>query len=167
MPLAVIAGLAGPRWREATGLAAAVPGDRMLLLGVRELDDAEEQLLTANQVVVRTAAEIRDADALAAAIEQLAAKCRVLYVNIDLDVLDPRFVPSSPTPSGNGLEVDRLDEIVTAVLSTGKVVAVSVTSLNPMRGERGQTSSDSAWRVVEHILNSWTSVPAPTTSATG
>lgn len=165
MPLAVIAGLAGPRWREAAGLATPIPGDHLLLLGVRDLDDAEVQLLTANQVRMISASELRDAEALSQAVEDLASRCQLLYVNIDLDVLDPRLIPSSPTPSGGGLELARLEEVVQAVMATGRVAAVSVTSLNPMRGERGQTSSDSAWRVVEQILGAWATVPGPSATA--
>ena len=167
MPLAVIAGLAGPRWRDSAGLMAAVPGDRLLLLGVRDLDDAEGKLLAANKVASVSASELRDKDALSAAVRDLGGRCQLLYVNIDLDVLDPRLVPSNPTPSEGGLDLDRLTMVLTAVLESGKVAAVSVTSLNPMRGERGQRSSESAWSVIEHILGAWTSVPGPAATENG
>ena len=45
MPVAILAGLAGPLWREEAGLAVPVPTDRLLLGGVRDLDEQEATLL--------------------------------------------------------------------------------------------------------------------------
>ena len=167
MPLAVIAGLAGPRWREASGLAASVPGDRLLLLGVHDLDAAEEELLTANRVAMVTADDLRRGETLAGAVSNLAARCHLLFVNIDLDVLDPRLIPSSSTPSEGGLDLAQLQDVLGTVLETGKVAAVSVTSLNPVKGARGQTSTESAWLVIQHILATWTSIPGPPAAYNG
>jgi arginase len=167
MPLAVIAGLAGPRWRDAAGLAASVPGDRLLLVGVRDLDSAEEELLSANRVAMVTADDLRRGETLAEAVSSLASRCHLLYVNIDLDVLDPRLVPSSSTPSAGGLDLAQLEQALTTVLETGKVAAVSVTGLNPVKGGRGQTSAESAWRLIQHILSTWTAVPGPPASYNG
>src|SRR5690606_4453544 len=52
MPVAILAGLAGPIWREAAGLAAPVPTDRIVLAGTRELDDKERDLLASTEVRV-------------------------------------------------------------------------------------------------------------------
>ncbi|MGI9253366.1 MAG: arginase family protein, partial [Thermomicrobiales bacterium] len=52
MPVAIIAGLAGPRWREAAGLTDPIPPERILEIGVRELDRQEEALLRAHGVRV-------------------------------------------------------------------------------------------------------------------
>jgi arginase len=164
MPLAVIAGLAGPRWRDASGLSASVPGDRLLLLGVRDLDTDEEALLSANRVGMVTADDVRRGDALAEAVSSLAARCHLLFVNIDLDVLDPRLIPSSSTPSAGGLDLSQLEAALGTVLETGKVAAISVTSLNPVKGARGQTSAESAWSVIQQILTAWTAVPGPPAS---
>ena len=159
MPLAVIAGLAGPRWREASGLVASVAGEQMLLLGTRDLDEAEQQLLTENRVAMLTASELAREEMASDMITRLASRCDLLYVNLDLDVLDPRLVPSSPTPSANGLDLEQLETLLSTVLETEKVAAISVTSLNPMKGPRGQTSSESAWRTIQHILSAWSHVP--------
>ncbi len=45
MPLAILAGLAGPLWREAAGLAAPIATDRLVLAGTRDLDEKEAELL--------------------------------------------------------------------------------------------------------------------------
>lgn len=161
MPLAVIAGLAGPRWRDAAEIGSPVPGNRMLLVGTRELDKDETELLDANNVRRVSAAEIRKGAAFTDALTELTATCELLYVNIDLDVLSPHLVPSATTPSEGGFESTELSEVVRSILATGIVAAVSVTSLNPLGGSRGQTSTRSAWRIVQTILAEWNRVPPP------
>ena len=50
MSLAIIAGLAGPNWRAAAGLAVPISTDRIVVTGVRELDEKEDALMTATDV---------------------------------------------------------------------------------------------------------------------
>ena len=64
MPVAVLAGLAGPRWRDAAGQLAVVPTDRILIAGVRDLDNQEESLLRATAATVLDGAQSPGADAL-------------------------------------------------------------------------------------------------------
>ena len=159
MPLAVIAGLAGPRWREAAGLESPVPIERMLLVGARDLDKAEEELVRAHNLALVSVAEIRKGSGLGQALAKLTAICELLYVNIDLDVLSPHLVPSVTTLSEGGFEIAELNEVLGQILGTGLVAAVCLTSLNPLGGGRGQTSTRSAWQVVQAILADWTRVP--------
>lgn len=160
MPLAVIAGLAGPRWREATDLGVPVAGDRMLLVGTRDIDKAEEALLKQHSVVRVDASQTGKGSGFGDALRTIASKSELLLVNIDLDVLDPHFVPSSTTPSNGGLEIEQLGALLDQVLDTGLVAAISVTSLNPLGGARGQTSARSAWTVLDRALERWNRVPA-------
>lgn len=159
MPLAVIAGLAGPRWREAADLAISVPGERMLLMGVREIDTGEDELIKLHGLGRLTARDLRDAGKVSAAITDLINRCEIIYVNVDLDVLDPHLVPSITTPSAHGLELDQLSGVLSAIVKTGKVATISITSLNPLAANRGARSVKSAWTVVDTLLNDWQSVP--------
>ena len=158
MPVAVIAGLAGPLWREAAGLDAPLPTDRILLAGVRELDEKEAALLRATDVRIVRAGDLCGAG-FQAAIDRLANRCTHLCVHIDLDLLDPRFVPSASTPSANGPSPEEAAEALSLVLATGKVATVCLAGLNPGAGERGRASLASAARLLERALPAWTSVP--------
>ncbi|MBA2595306.1 MAG: arginase family protein [Chloroflexia bacterium] len=159
MPVAILAGLAGPLWREAAGLAAPVPTDRIVLAGTRELDEKETELLRSTEVRVVTAGELRSDDRFAGVIDWLAARCALLYLHVDLDVLDPRFVPSASTPSANGLTIEELVATMSTVLQTGKVAAVAISSLNPGAGARGERSVASAMKTLIDALPLWTSTP--------
>ena len=167
MPVAILAGLAGPLWRGAAGLAAPIPTDRILLAGVRELDEKEATLLRSTDVRVLSTEEVCDGRPLAAAVERLAARCSLLYLHLDLDVLDPRLVPSASTPAERGLEVAETAAAMATVLGTGKVAAVCVAGLNPGAGQRGQRSIETAMALLEQALPAWDRAPGPPASFGG
>jgi arginase len=159
MPLAILAGLAGPLWREAAGLLAPIPTDRILLVGARELDEKEETLLQSTEVRVVRDAQLRDTSILTDAVQRLANRCQSLVLHVDLDVLDPRFVPSASTPAPNGLTVAELIGILRNVLQTGKVAVIALSSLNPGAGSRGQRSVTSAREVLLGAVPAWSESP--------
>jgi arginase len=167
MPVAILAGLAGPLWREAAGLVAPVPTDRIVLAGVRELDEKEAELIRSTDVRVVQAGELRDGNRLAEVVGGLARRCTLIYLHVDLDVLDPRFVPSASTPSANGLTIEELVAAIGTVLGTGQVAAVAISSLNPGAGARGQRSVISATKTIEEALPAWTATPGPSASFSG
>jgi arginase len=160
MPLAILAGLAGPLWREAAGLAAPIATDRLVLAGTRDVDEKEAELLRSTDVRVIPVAGVREGAPLADVVDWLARRSTLLYLHVDLDVLDPRFIPSASTPAADGLKVDELARAMSTVLGTGKVAAVTVTSLNPSAGTRGQRSLESALTLLEKALPAWSETPA-------
>jgi arginase len=164
MPVAILAGLAGPNWRGAAGLAAPVPTDRILIAGVRDLDAREEVLLRSTSVSLVRAEEVLDGRTLSAAVGKLAQSCTILSLHVDLDLLDPDLVPSSSTPAANGLDVDEAAAAMATVLQTGKVATVTVASLNPGGGARGRRSIESALALLERALVNWENVPGPPAS---
>jgi arginase len=159
MPVAILAGLAGPLWREAAGLAAPIPTDRIVIAGVRELDQQEETLLRSTDVTVIMAEQLSSGDTFERAIERLAQHCSLLFLLVDLDVLDPSLVPSSTTPSAGGLSIEDAAKAIATVLETRKVAAVCVTSLNPGGGQRGERSVETAASLIEQALKNWTWPP--------
>ncbi len=163
MPVAILAGLAGPLWRNAAGLATPVATDDIILAGVRELDEKEEELIRSTNVQVVPATELCDGDTFATAVDRLARRCTLLYLHVDLDVLDPRFVPSASTPSANGVSIEELVTAMATVLRTGQVAAVTISSLNPGAGARGERSVASAMKAITGALPAWTTTQEPST----
>ena len=160
MPVAILAGLAGPLWREAAGLVAPIPTDRMLLAGIRELDEREADLLRSTAARILTTEDLAADGTFAEAADRLAQRCDALCVHLDLDLLDPRYVPSASTPSAGGPSVSGAARAVAAALRTGKVATLCLTSLNPGAGPRGQRSLESARDLLTASLTAWTATPA-------
>lgn len=164
MPLAVIAGLAEPHWREAAGLTVPIASERILLAGIRELDPEEERLLQATGITMIPCDELRAGDAFAQKVSLLAGRCQALALMIDLDVLDPSLVPSVTTPVERGLDISEAAAAIGAVLATGKVACICLSSLNPGGGSRGQTSIHTTLELLERALPVWKRLPsAPAT----
>lgn len=155
MPVAILAGLAGPLWRGAAGLSAPVSTDRILIAGVRELDEREATLLRSTDVQVLTSDDVISGGALAQAIRRLERSCDIISLHIDLDLLDPSLVPSSATPSPDGLRIEQAARLLGDVLATGKVAVLSVAGLNPGAGPLGKTSVSSAMALIERAVPAW------------
>lgn len=155
MPVAILAGLAGPLWREAAMLAATVPTDRIVIAGVRELDGPEEQLLRSTDVTVLRQQEAVSGAAFAEAVQRLADKVDTLYVHVDLDILDPTLVPSSSTPSRNGMSLRQLETLLETAFGTGKVEVLCVAGLNPGAGQRGRRSLQTTQALLKAAVSRW------------
>ena len=73
MPVAILAGLAGPLWRNEAGLATPVATENIILAGVRELDEKEEELIRSTDVQVVPATELCDGDDFAQAVDRFGS----------------------------------------------------------------------------------------------
>lgn len=164
MPVAILAGLAGPLWRGAAHLDAPIPTDRILIAGARDLDEQEANLIRSTDVRLLTTDEIRSGDGLATAVNRLAATCELIYLHVDLDVLDPPLVPSASTPSADGLSIAEAAGAMTTVLQSGIVAAVGIAGLNPGAGVRGERSTKSTLTLIEQALANWGATRSPAAS---
>lgn len=158
MPVAILAGLAGPMWREAAQLRAPLATDRILIAGVREIDEKEEILLRSTDVRVLSTDEVRADSTFENAIDRFAMHVDFIALHIDLDLLDPSLVPSASTPAPDGLTIRQATRLISYVLATGKTVVLTLTSLNPGAGDRGARSVESALSLLEKTLGAWTSI---------
>ena len=154
MPVAVSAGLAYPRWREFSHVAAPIPTDRILMVDVRNLDEAEEQLIKATDVTIAAPAPGFPGEDLKTAVEDLAARCDLLYLHIDSDILDESFVPNHGTREPNGPDMQQVQAAIDTVMATGKVVAYAVVSVYA-EGEGSETSVASGIELLRSGLDTW------------
>ncbi len=154
MPVAVSAGLDFPEWREASHVAAPIPTDRILMVDVRNLDPAEEQLVRATSIKIAAPGSGFPGEDLADAIADLSSRCDYLYLHIDSDILDARYVPNHGTREPDGPDIEEVVAAIETVMSTGKVVAFALVSVSGA-GEGADVSQASAAALLEAGLDSW------------
>lgn len=154
MPVAVCAGLAYPTWRVGSRIAAPLPTERIVMVDVRNLDPLEEQLIRATDVVVAAPAPGFPGESLTPAIEQLAARCDLIYLHIDADILDERYVPNHGTREPNGPDMAQVLAAVETVMATGKVAVYAVVSVYG-EGEGSAQSVASGIELIRGGLMSW------------
>ena len=111
-----------------------VAEERVLLVGVRDLDGAEEELLKRSRVTVLRADQIRR-DGIAAvlkpALARLQSKVQEIYLHLDIDVLDPTEAPANEYSAPGGLSVTELEQAVGMIAGRFAIRAAALTAYNP------------------------------------
>jgi arginase len=117
MPFAQLLGWCFDDWRRQAGLEPPLPEGRAVLVGGRDLDPGERANVYRSQ--------LHESDDAAGALAALPADAP-LYVHVDTDVLDPSLTPDAGFPAPGGWSVERLQEELTLLAESGRVVAVSI-----------------------------------------
>jgi arginase family enzyme len=97
-----------------TGHGAGTGPERVVLVGGRDLDAAEEELM-ARHGVVRT-------DDPAGALEG-----REVFVHLDVDILDPTVMPGQLYPAPGGLDMTQLRDVLADVAARARIVGAEIT----------------------------------------
>jgi len=154
MPVAVCAGLAFPSWRERSHIVAPVPTDRIVMVDVRNLDEQEAQLISSTDIVIAAVAPEFPGQELSTAVNDLAARCDLLYLHIDSDILDERYTPNHGTKEPNGPEMAQVRAAIDMVMATGKVAVAAVVSVYG-EGEGSDVMVESGIELIRGCLTSW------------
>jgi arginase len=124
-----------------TGLTATVPGfrpvpeDRVVLIGARSLDAAEEAALRASAVTWLTPDRVPGG--LGPAVDALAAQVDGVHVHIDLDVHDPSIAPANEYAAPDGLTAGQVHDVVRQVAGRIPIVSATLASYDPSYDPRG------------------------------
>jgi arginase len=143
MPLAAVLGLAGAAFdRDAWPLSAVDPA-RTVLLGVRELDDAERSLVRSSGLRVITMSDV-DRIGIERALREaldLVAGPGFVHVSLDLDVLDPEVAPGVGTPVRGGLTYREAHLALELVAESGLAGSFEVVEVNPILDRANATAA--------------------------
>jgi len=151
MSLAVITGHCYRAAWAQIGDAEPVPEDATLLIGVRDLDRAERQCLEASAIEVvpwnggQPQADVHNA------LDRLAAHVREVYLDVDIDALDPAVAPGVvDRPVPGGLTLEQAEEAIRAVTARFTLRAVDLAVYNPDLDE-GDRTLRAGLRIIELV----------------
>jgi arginase len=153
MPVAVAAGLTYPKWRELSHIAAPIPTDR-ILVGVRNLDPAEEGLIRATDTIMAAPASGFPGEDLQNAIIELSERVDMIYLHIDCDILDEVYTPNHRTKEPGGPTMEQVRSAINTVMATGKVATLAVVSVYG-EGEGAEVMVASGMALIRAGLMSW------------
>jgi arginase len=129
MPVAVAAGKCLFRLRLKSGLDPALPTRHIVMMGLRDVDPLEQVLIDESFITcVSTEDLIEQTEALTAALEMLARQVDVIYVHIDLDVLDAEDIPGHSFEIPEGPTAEQLGGALRIMLREPKVGALGIAS---------------------------------------
>ena len=135
MCLAASLGRGEERLVSCGGFAPKAKEKNVALIGVRELDDEEREILRRSRVSVFTMQDIDETgmkkimrQALAAALNGVEG----IAVSLDMDVLDPLEAPGVGTPVRGGLTYREAHLALELIAETDALLALEVVEVNPM-----------------------------------
>jgi arginase len=143
MILAALAGLGDARLVNAGVRGPAVEASHIAVVGARDLDTGEKQLLREAGVHVYTMSDIdrRGMDAVThEAIERVTEGGAGLYVSFDVDVVDPGEAPGVGTPVHGGVTYREAHLAMEVVAESGRLTALDVVEVNPILDNENRTA---------------------------
>jgi arginase len=154
MPVAIAAGHALHNLRQTAGLNEPLPMSHIVWGGVRDLDPLEADRFREFEVQQFSVQDIRDLSAsLRDEMNDLAERVDVIYVHIDMDVLDPAEVGGHPLTVPDGPTSAELAAAMTLMFRNPKAVALGIASTPAGSFDADGSSRRAALNLIEGAIN--------------
>jgi arginase len=149
MPVAISAGLCLSRMRLKSGLDPALSERHIVLAAVRDTDPLEQDLLDRSAVEHLSLEDIRTRSSnVDRQMKRLSDTTDVIYVHVDMDVLDPKEVAGHPLTVPNGPTSLELAGALTQMFKHEKAAAFGVASTPSGDRDRDGLSRQAAYNLI-------------------
>jgi arginase len=142
MPLAVALGHGDPALVDIGGFAPKVRPGRTVLIGAREVDPGERELIRECGIRVFTMREI-DEDGIVPVLEEALAivtdGTAGFWVSWDMDFVDPNYAPGVGTAVKGGVNYREGHLALEMVSDTDGMIGMDLVETNPILDERNRT----------------------------
>jgi len=157
MPVAISTGLCLHHIRRTCGLDPPLAPKYVTMVGVRDTDPWEQHLIDKYDIAQITVEDIRRlSPAIDMEIDRLSRLTDIIYVHIDLDVLDPEDIPGAGLPVEDGPTSDELGEALEIMFESPKVAGFGLASYPAMRDPE-RRGLKSVYRLVEGVIRGYQS----------
>lgn len=143
MVLAALAGLGNSRLTTAGGRVSKLNTQTIAIVGARDLDPGERDLLRTQGVHVFTMSDIDQrgiSDVMREALTIVGQASDGIHVSLDMDALDPAYAPGVGTPVPGGLTYREAHLAMEIVADAGRLVAMDVVEVNPILDRENATA---------------------------
>jgi arginase len=153
MPVAVAAGHALHNLRQTTGLAEPLPMSDIMWGGVRDLDPLEADRFREYEVRQISVRDIREiSDNFRKQFDALADEVDVVYVHVDMDVLEPDEVPGHGLTVPDGPSSKALAAAIAVMFENPKTVALGIASTPSFNRDPDGVSRQAALNLIEGAI---------------
>ena len=150
MDVAAAAGMCLTRLRLKTGLDPALPTRYIVFGGLRDVDPLEQELLDRSDCEYLSVGDIRAAsDAVELQMKRLSGLTDVIYIHVDMDVLDPAEVSGHPLTAPEGPASQELASCIRKMFTWPKAAALGIASLPFGERDKEGYSLRAAYRLIE------------------
>jgi len=143
MPLAALLGSEPSELSLIGGFSPKVRSNHTALVGVRNLDDREKDLVRESNVHVFTMKDIDRQGMATVAAEAIALASRDtagIHVSLDMDVCDPSIAPGVGTPVNGGLNYREAHLLMEMIADSGRLTSLDIVEVNPTLDVRNATA---------------------------
>lgn len=131
MPVAVASGKCLHQLRKQNKLKVPLQPPDIAMVGMRDLDVLERRMMEDDELlIIREKDLIDQSQAMHDMMINLSERQDIIYIHIDLDILDPKVAPAAGLPSRGGLTGKQLGEALRVLMTYPKVQALAVVSYN-------------------------------------
>ncbi|MGH7556495.1 MAG: arginase [Gemmatimonadota bacterium] len=144
MPLAVALGYGHPDLTGIGGFSPKVKENKVVLIGARDLDPAERDLIHESGIRVFTMREIDEKGIVPILEEALAIVGEGtlgFHVSLDMDFIDPNFAPGVGTAVKGGVDYREGHLALEIVSDTDRMLSIDIVETNPILDERNRTGT--------------------------
>jgi arginase len=153
MPVAIAAGKCLSKIRRTSGLKYPLQAPDIIMLGLRDLDDEERGLISADSIVTIGEESMLKIDTkLKDAMNYLVTREDKIYVHVDLDILNPELAPAAGLPTPGGFSGEELGKILRHLISYDKVCGLAMVSYKPERENKTENTRKEIIRAIEIAL---------------
>jgi arginase len=142
MPLAVALGAADGAFASDVWSLPAVDPGRVVLVGVRSLDDGERALVRELGVAVHTMSDLdrRGIEPVMREALEAVAGAPFVHVSLDMDVVDPDVAPGVGTPVRGGLSYREAHLAMELVADAEVLSSFEIVEVNPILDRENATA---------------------------
>jgi len=143
MILAALAGLGHTRLTHVGGWSPKIHTQTIVIVGARDLNEGEKELLRSNAIHVFTMSDI-DQHGISEVMQQALTIAGQgndgIHLSLDMDALDPKEAPGVGTPVRGGLTYREAQLAMELVADSGQLVAMDVVEVNPILDRENATA---------------------------
>lgn len=152
MILSALAGLGHPSLTSVGGWSPKIHKQTIVIVGARDLDTQEQELLRQHQIHVFTMTDIDQrgmSEVMQKAVRIASQASHGIHLSLDMDSLDPREAPGVGTPVRGGLTYREAHLAMEVIAKSGRLISMDAVEVNPILDRENAT----AHLAVELILS--------------
>ena len=143
MPLACCLGFGPDELTQIYGYGPKVEGRNVVLVGIRDVDERERDLVRRSGITAFTFRDI-DERGLRSVMEQAIALATAaaagFHLSLDMDAVDPDEAPGVGTPVRGGMTYREAHLAMETVCDSGQMVSMEVVEVNPVLDVANRTA---------------------------
>ena len=123
MPLSFVTGLESS-WKWTKSLKKLSLND-LNYWGIRDIDNFEKNVIKKANIVnnLKNAKDVID-------------KYDYIHLSLDIDGIDPKYMPSTGTPVNNGLDLNQINTVFDYLINSNKNYTIDIVEYNPLIGNQ-------------------------------